>query len=155
MLLFNPVCYTYAIEESATQKQVMDIVDVLVKDGKVRKDCVDAQPERDKIVKVALIRLTKSKHRQFLVEGRAPCAFGARDPMWYVFDKLAGEYRLIADLGAAKSVNVSKDMTNGWKDLVCNYTYDVGTRLAANIFIFNGTIYVYSHTVEKGKAPGI
>ena len=47
---------------------------------------------------------------------------------------------LIADLGVAHSVDVSKSVTNGWKDLICNYTYEVGTRLAANIFKFNETI---------------
>ena len=154
-LFLDHVVHTVAAEKPATRKEVLDILDALIKDGKVQSNCVDAQPERDKIIKVALVQLTKNRHPQFLVEGSPPCAFGARDPMWYVYEKSAGKYRLIADLGAAGSVDVSKKVTNGWKDLVCNYTYEVGTRLAANVFTFNGTIYEYSNTVEKGKAPGL
>ena len=153
VLLLDHVSYTVAVENSATRKEVLGIVDALIRDGKVRSNCIDGQPERDRIVKVTLVQLTKNERPQFLVEGTAPCVFGARDPMWYVYEKSAGKFGLIADLGAARSVDVSKSVTNGWKDLICNYAYEVGTRLAANVFNFNGTIYQYSHTVEKGKAP--
>jgi hypothetical protein len=155
ILFFDQTCHAFASQEPAAGEDVLKIVDALVKDGKVQSSCVEAQPERTQIVKVTLVRLEKSESRQFLVEGRPPCAFGARDPMWYVYEKAAGDYKLIADLGAAASVDVSNDMTNGWKDLTCNYTYEAGTRLAANVFKFDGTVYKYSHTVEKGKAPGL
>ncbi len=155
VLFLDQVCYTDAVEIQATQKDVLGIVDALIRDGKVQSNCIDAQPERDKIVKVTLVQLVKNERPQFLVKGTAPCAFGARDPMWYVYEKSAGKFKLIADLGAAHSVDVSKSVTNGWKDLICNYTYEVGTRLAANVFKFNETIYQYSQTVEKGKAPGL
>jgi hypothetical protein len=155
LLFMGPVCYTTAAEKPATREEVLAIVDALMKDGKVQGNCIDVQPNRDKIVKVTLVQLTENKQDQFLVEGNAPCAFGARDPMWYVYEKSAGKYRLIADLGATGGVDVSKNMTNGWRDLICNYTYEVGTRLAANVFKFDGTVYKYSHTVEKGKTPGL
>lgn len=73
--------------------------------------------------------------------------------MWYVYEKSNRKVRLIADLGATGSVKISRNITNGWKDLICNYTYGTGTRLAANVFKFDGTVYKYSHTVEKGRAP--
>lgn len=155
MLLMGRVCYTAATEKPATQEEVLAIVDALIQDGKVQSNCIDVQPNRDKIVKVTLIQLTENKQDQLLVEGNAPCAFGARDPMWYVYEKSNGKFRLIADLGATGSVEVSKNMTNGWRDLICNYTYEAGTRLAANVFKFDSTVYKYSHTVEKGKAPGL
>jgi len=154
LLLIGHVCYTDATEKSATQEEVAAIVDGLMKDGKVQSNCIDAQPNRNKIVKVTLIQLTENKPDQFLVEGNAPCAFGARDPMWYVYEKSNGKFRLIADLGATGSVKVSRNITNGWRDLICNYTYEAGTRLAANVFKFGGTVYKYSHTVEKGRSPG-
>jgi hypothetical protein len=155
VIFLDQTCYGIAADKSATEKESLEIVAALVKDGKVQSNCVEAQPERNKIVKVTLVRLEKSKQYQFLVEGSPPCAFGARDPMWYVYEKSYGKYRLIADLGATGSVEVSKNMTNGWRDLICNYTYEAGTRLAANVFKFDGSVYKYSHTVEKGKAPGL
>ena len=155
VIFLGQTCYAIAVEKSATEKETLEIVGALVKDGKVHGNCVEAQPDRSKIVKVTLIRLEKGKRRQFLVEGSPPCAFGARDPMWYVYEKAPGKYRLIADLGATGSVEVSKNATNGWRDLICNYTYEAGTRLAANVFKFDGGVYKYSNTIEKGKAPGL
>jgi hypothetical protein len=55
------VCYTDATEKSATQEEVAAIVDGLMKDGKVQSNCIDAQPNRNKIVKVTLIQLTENK----------------------------------------------------------------------------------------------
>jgi hypothetical protein len=154
-LLFDQSRYLVAAEKSATKKETLEIVNSLIKDGKIESACVEAQPKRDEIVNVTLIQLTKSKNYQFLVEGNPPCAFGARDSMWYVYEKSTGKYRLIADLGATGNVEVSEETTNGWRDLICNYTYEAGARLAANVFKFDGTIYKYSHTVERGKAPGL
>jgi hypothetical protein len=155
ILLLDQTRYVIAAENSATKKEISDIVNSLIKDGKIQSTCVEAQPKQSKIVDVTLIRLTKGKKYQFLVKGRPPCAFGARDPMWYVYENSTGKYRLIADLGAAGNVDLSNDTTHGWRDLICNYTYEAGTRLAANVFKFDGTIYKYSHTVERGKAPGL
>ena len=155
LLFMGRVYYTAAAEKPATREDVLAIVDALMKDGKVQSNCIDVQPNLDKIVKVTLVQLMKNKQDQFLVEGNAPCAFGARDPMWYVYEKLNGKFILIADLGATGGVEVSKNMRNGWRDLICNYTYEAGTRLAANVFKFDSTVYKYSHTVEKGKASGL
>jgi hypothetical protein len=140
-------------EKPAAQGVVLQIIDALITDGKIQRDCVNQQPQRDKVVEVTLIKLTNGNYYQYLVKGNAPCAFGARDPLWYVYAEDGGKYTLIADIGATGSVEISKITTNGWKDIICHYTYNAGSLQAVNVFKFDGKIYNYSRTIEKGKIP--
>lgn len=142
LALFSCASSAMAAEKQAPKGVVVEIVDALVRDGKVQADCAKGQPNKAEIVSVKLVRLTKGDEDQYLVEGSAPCAFGARDPMFYVYGKTDGKYRLLADIGATGTVEVSKKTTNGWRDIICHYTYAAGTKSGKSVYKFNGRSYV-------------
>jgi len=76
----------------------------------------------DKIVDIEAISLSAPEVQQYLLSGKIvengeSCAFGARTPMYWIYEVKEGVIRLLADIGAADSVKVTSRRTNGYRDL--------------------------------------
>ena len=63
-------------------------------------------------VNIEVVSLSKNG-QQFLVSG-SMCGFGARSPMYWVYEDKNGNLKLIGNLGAADNVKVSKHITESY-----------------------------------------
>ena len=82
------------------------------------KQCITDAGGIDKVVNIKKILLNNAVGQQYLLEGMPPCAFGARTPMYWIYENKDGKIRLLANIGAADNVTVSSKKTNGYYDIL-------------------------------------
>jgi len=95
------------------------------------RKCMEEAGGIDKIVDIEVISLSNSESPQYLLSGKIvengeSCAFGARSPMYWIFENRGGRIRLLADIGAADSVKVISQRTNGYRDIQIGAVYNAG-----------------------------
>ena len=110
------------------------------------KKCMDDAGGIDKIVDIDVISLRSPDVPQYLLSGKIvengeSCAFGARTPMYWIYEVKEGVIRLLADIGAADSVKVTSRRTNGYRDLQIGAVYNAGRSFSTTHMKYNGTTY--------------
>ncbi|HKO95608.1 MAG TPA: hypothetical protein VJU86_01350 [Pyrinomonadaceae bacterium] len=100
----------------------------------------------DKIVDMEAISLSNSRARQYLLSGKIvengeSCAFGARSPMYWVYENREGSIRLLANIGAADSVRVTSRRSNGYRDIQIGAVYNAGRSFSTTYMKYNGATY--------------
>jgi hypothetical protein len=110
------------------------------------RKCMDEAGGIDKIVDIEAISLSTPNVRQYLLSGKVvesgeSCAFGARTPMYWIYEVRDGEIRILADIGAADSVKVTSRRTNGYRDIQLGAFYNAGRSFSTTYMKYNGTIY--------------
>jgi hypothetical protein len=110
------------------------------------KKCMDEAGGLDKIVDIEAISLSASDVQQYLLSGKVvesgeSCAFGARTPMYWIYELRDGGVRLLADIGAADSVKVTSRRTNGYRDIQIGDVYNAGRSFSTTYMKYNGTTY--------------
>ena len=108
--------------------------------------CMDEAGGIDRIVDIAAISLSTSDVHQYLLSGKVvengeSCAFGARTPMYWVYEVGDNGIRILADIGAADSVKVSSRRTNGYRDIQIGAVYNAGRGFSTTYMKYNGTTY--------------
>jgi hypothetical protein len=110
------------------------------------RKCLEEAGGIDKIVDIEALSLGNSDARQYLLSGKIlengeSCAFGARSPMYWIYETRAGRIRLLADIGAADSVKVISRRTKGYRDIQIGAVYNAGRSFSTTYMKYNGTIY--------------
>lgn len=110
------------------------------------KNCMDEAGGIDKIVEIEAMSLSTSDVQQYLLSGKVvengeSCAFGARTPMYWIYEVRDGGIRILADIGAADSVKVTSRRTNGYRDIQIGAVYSAGRRFSTTYMKYNGTTY--------------
>ena len=121
---------------------VYGILNALVRDGLIDKNCLREQKNKAGIVTVKPVRLSRGNEMQYIAVGNPPCIIGARSPMYYIYSSAGLQYKLIAEIGLADDVSTAKTETNGWKDIIVTVTIETGARTEKSLFKYNGTRYV-------------
>jgi hypothetical protein len=110
------------------------------------RKCLEEAGGIDKIVDIEAISLSNPNARQYLLSGKIvengeSCAFGARSPMYWIYENRAGRIRLLANIGAADSVKVISRRTNGYRDIQIGAVYHAGRSFSTTYMKYNGSIY--------------
>jgi hypothetical protein len=110
------------------------------------KKCLDEAGGIDKIVDIEAISLSTPDVKQYLLSGKVvengeSCAFGARAPMYWIYEVRDGGIRMLADIGAADSVKVTSRPTNGYRDIQIGAVYNAGRSFSTTYMKYNGTTY--------------
>jgi hypothetical protein len=110
------------------------------------RKCLEEAGGIDQIVDIVAISLGNSDARQYLLSGKIAengesCAFGARSPMYWIYENRAGRIRLLAEIGAADSVKVISRRTNGYRDIQIGAVYNAGRSFGTFYMKYNGTVY--------------
>lgn len=108
------------------------------------QECMNEAGGIDKIVDIKAVSLSNSDAEQYLITGKADtatCAFGARTPMHWIYEYQDGKFRMLADIGACDSVQVTSRRTNGYLDIKIGVWYYAGTKFSTSDWKFNGTTY--------------
>lgn len=107
------------------------------------KNCMDEAGGIDRIVDIKARRLSNSG-QQYLLTGKADtstCAFGARTPMHWIYEYRDGNFRMLADIGACDSLQVTLRRTNGYLDIKIGVYLNGYRRTDYVVFKYNGTTY--------------
>lgn len=105
------------------------------------KSCIDEAGGIEMIVDIGAISLSNSDAQQYLLIGKPPCAFGARTPMYWVYENRDGKIRLLADIGAADDVKATSQHTKGYRDLVVIGIIGAGAEVCSGTYKFDGKLY--------------
>jgi hypothetical protein len=110
------------------------------------RKCMEDAGGIDKIVDIEPVSLGSSDARQYLLSGKIvengeSCAFGARAPMYWIYENRGGKIRLLADIGAADGVKPISRRTNGYRDIQIGAFYNAGRSFSTTYLKYNGTIY--------------
>lgn len=110
------------------------------------KKCMNEAGGLDRIVDIEAVSLSASDVQQYLLSGKVvengeSCAFGARTPMYWIYEVRDGGIRILADIGAADSVKVTSRRTNGYRDIQIGAVYNAGRSFSTSYMKYNGTTY--------------
>jgi hypothetical protein len=108
------------------------------------RTCMDEAGGIDKIVDIEAISLSNSSGQQYLLTGKADtatCAFGARTPMYWIYEYRDGKFRMLADIGACDGVKVTSRRTNGYFDLQILVVLNAGRSHDYVAYKYDGTTY--------------
>jgi len=105
------------------------------------RQCIKEAGGIDAVVRIRPISLATETGRQYLLEGKPPCAFGARMPLYWVIESSSDQVRLLADLGASDGVGLGRGRTNGYQDIVSTGVVGAGSEVCEQTWKFNGSQY--------------
>ena len=105
------------------------------------RQCIEEAGGIDAVVLIRPIPLANTAGQQYLLEGKPPCAYGARMPFYWVIARSGDQVRVLADLGAADGVGLGRSRTNGYRDVVTTGVVGAGSEVCEETWTFNGTRY--------------
>ena len=105
------------------------------------RQCIQEAGGIDAVVRVHPISLADTTGQQYLLEGKPPCAFGARMPLYWVIARSGDQVRVLADLGAADGVGLGRGRTNGYRDIVVSGVQGAGSEVCMQTWQFHGARY--------------
>lgn len=94
----------------------------------------------------AIVLAGSAAPHQFLLTGKTipnkeACAYGARSPMNWIVEEDNRTFRILADIGAADSVQVIESTNNGYRDIRIGSESSAGREWDTSILRFDGTQY--------------
>jgi hypothetical protein len=120
---------------------VIGLLRAMIRDKQIDKSCVDGEKDKASIIDVKAVDLNNDGIPEFWIAGNAPCAFGARTQMYWVYGKSGDNYRMLLSAGALDDMKVGNAVSKGYKDIVGMYLSGAGTVKEKVLFKYDGNIY--------------
>ncbi len=125
------------------------IVAQMVKDKQLKQNCINDAGGINEAINLKPITLSNSG-KQYLMSG-GKCGFGARTPVYWVYQIKDGNVKMLADIGACDNVKVTKKRVNGYYVIEISAYYGGEGVFYSFLLKYNGTIYKLGPGTNKGR----
>ena len=139
IIINNNGTWKYKKESTATNEVKRRIVDQMVKDDQLQQSCIDEAGGIKNAIDIKSVSLSPNGEQYLLFGGS--CGFGARTPIYWVYENRNGIIKMLGILGATDNVKITTQRTNGYYDIQISSYYGGDNSFHTFRFKFNGNEY--------------